>query len=167
LFSTVLKQAVTLSNRYVSRTLAIRVAILLFACFSMAQAHPKAPEPRPPCDLQSELVEENHKPRWFTSDEMKQRATVKIDVAGIQKNTDVNATVIASVAGGRDGRVECLEIVNPKQPLVVVEVARALGQWKFKPMEQNERPASYVGWLQFRFCRIGCSEGTSSVTLLQ
>lgn len=98
---------------------------------------------------------------------MKQRATVKVDVAGIQKNADVNATVIASVVVRRDGRVECLEIVNPKQPLVVVEVARALRQWKFKPMEQNQKPAWYVGWLQFRFCRIGCSEGTSSVTLLR
>jgi Gram-negative bacterial TonB protein C-terminal len=155
------------SNRCVGRSLAIRGAILLFASFSVAQTLPRAPEPRPPCDFKSELVEEKHKPRWFTSDEMKQRATVKVDVAGILKNADVNATVIASVIVGRDGRVECLEIVNPKHPLVVVEVARALRQWRFKPMEQNEKPASYVGWLQFRFCRIGCSEGTCSVTLLQ
>jgi TonB-like protein len=98
---------------------------------------------------------------------MKQRATEKVDVAGILKNADVNATVIASVIVGSDGRVACLEIVNPKHPLVVGEVDRALRQWKFKSMEQNGQPVSYVGWLQFQFCRIGCPEGKSSVTLLQ
>jgi hypothetical protein len=151
----------------VTRTLAIRAAILLLACFSVAQTPPKPTEPRIPCDFKGELVQEKHKPRWFTSEEMKQRATEKVDVAGILKNADVNATVIASVLVGSDGRVACLEIVNPKHPLVVGEVDRALRQWKFKPMEQNGKPVSYVGWLQFQFCRIGCPEEKSSVTLLQ
>jgi hypothetical protein len=139
----------------------------LFACFSVAQTLPKPTELRLPCDFKSELVQEKHKPHWFTSDEMKLRATERVDVAGVLKNADVNATVIVSVIVGPDGRVACLEIVNPKHPLVVVEVERALRQWKFRPMEQNGKPVSYVGWLQFQFCRIGCSEGKSSVTLLE
>jgi hypothetical protein len=34
-------------------------------------------------------------------------------------------------------------------------------------MEQNGKRVPYVGWLQFQFCRIGCPEGKSSVTLLE
>jgi len=98
---------------------------------------------------------------------MKQRATEKVDVGGILRNADVTATVIATVIVGTDGRVECLKIINPEIPFVVSEVDKALRQWKFKLMEQNGKPVSYVGWLQFQFCRTGCPEGKSSVTLLQ
>jgi hypothetical protein len=90
-----------------------------------------------------------------------------LTVGGLLKNADVNATVIASVMVGADGRVECLKIINPKHPFVVGEVDKALTQWKFKPMEQNGKYVPYVGWLQFQFCRIGCPEGKSSVTLLE
>jgi len=106
------------------------------------QTLPKTTEPRLPCDFKSELVQEKQKPHWFTSDEMKQRATARVDVAGVLKNADVNATVIVSVIVGPDGRVACLEIVNPKHPLVVREVERALRQWKFRPMEQNGKTVS-------------------------
>jgi len=141
--------------------------VLLAACFSVAQTQPRPAEPRIPCDFKGELVQDKHKPRWFTSEEMKQRATDKVEVAGILKNADVNAIVIASVIVGSDGRVACLDIINPKHPLVVREVDRAIRRWKFKPMKINGKPLPYVGWLQFQFCRIGCSEGKISRTLLE
>jgi hypothetical protein len=146
---------------------AIPAAILLFPCLSIAQTSPKSVEPELPCESKGELFHVKHKAKWFTSDEMKERAAEKVDVGGLLKNADVNATVIASVTVGADGRVECLKIINPKHPLVVGEVDKALRQWKFKPMEQNGRRVSYVGWLQFQFCRIGCPEGKGAVTLLE
>jgi hypothetical protein len=51
---------------------------------------PKHPNLASHAISRAKLVEEKHNPRWFTSDEMKQRATVKVDVAGIQKNPDVD-----------------------------------------------------------------------------
>jgi hypothetical protein len=152
------------SYTVVIRTWAI-AAVGLLASVSVAQNLPK-PEPSLPCDVKGELAEQNRKAIWFTSDEMKGRATKKVDVGGILKNTDVNATVIVSLIVGTGGQVECLKIVNPKHPMVVGEVDKALRQWKFKPMEQDGKPVSYVGWLEFQFCRIGCAEGKSSVTLL-
>ncbi|MBZ5689973.1 MAG: energy transducer TonB [Acidobacteriia bacterium] len=149
------------------RVFAIRAVILLFSCFSIAQTSPKSVEPQLPCEFKGELFQMKSKPVWFTSDEMKQRATEKVDVSKLLKNVDVNATVIASIIVGVDGRVECLSIINPKHPLVVGEVDKALRKWKFKPVEQRGRPVPYVGWLQFQFCRIGCPEGKSSVTLLE
>ena len=105
--------------------------------------------------------------KWFNAAEMKERAVEKVDVGGVLKNMDVNATVIASVLVASDGRVECLKIINPDFPLVVAEVEKALRQWKFKPMVQDGKRVPYVGWLEFQFCRIGCAEGKSSVTLLE
>jgi len=55
-----------------------------------------------------------HKAKWFNSDEMKERAVEKVDFGGLLKKADVNATVIASVIVGSDGRVECLKIINPR-----------------------------------------------------
>ena len=67
---------------------------------------------------------------------------------------------------GANGDVEYLKVINPKHPMVVNEVYKALRQWKFQTMKQNGKPVGYVGWLQFEFCRIGCAEGKSEVTLL-
>jgi hypothetical protein len=149
------------SNTSMNCAFAILAAILLFPSLSIAQTSPKSVEPQLPCAFKGDLFQVKHKAKWFTSDEMKERALEKVDVGGPLKNADVNATVIASVIVGTDGRVECLKIINPKHPLVAGEMDKALRQWKFKPMEQNRKLVSYVGWLQFQFCRIGCPEGKS------
>ena len=67
---------------------------------------------------------------------------------------------------GANGDVEYLKVINPKHPMVVNEVYKALRQWKFQTMKQNGKPVGYVGWLQFEFCRSGCAEGKNAVTLL-
>jgi Gram-negative bacterial TonB protein C-terminal len=160
-----LKPTAKVSNTGVIRPWAI-AAVVLIASASAAQNLAKPSEPSLPCQVKGELAKEHRKTIWFTSDEMKGRATKKVDVGSILKNADVNATVIVSIVVGTDGKVECLQTMNPKHPMVVGEVDKALSQWKFKPMEQDGKPVSYVGWLQFRFCRVGCAEGKSSVTLL-
>ena len=101
---------------------AILAAILLFPCLSIAQTSPKLVEPQLPCGFKGELFQVKHKAKWFNSDEMKERAAEKVDIGGLLKKADVNATVIASVIVGSDGRVECLKIINPRHPLVVGEV---------------------------------------------
>jgi hypothetical protein len=146
----------------VIRTLAI--AAVFFASVPAGTANPA--EPSLPCGVRGELAKENGKAIWLTSEAMKRRATKKVDVGGILKNADVNAAVIASLVVGTDGQVECLKIISPTHPMVVSEVDKALKQWKFKPMEKDGKPVSYVGSLQFQFCRVGCAEGKSSVTLL-
>jgi hypothetical protein len=98
---------------------------------------------------------------------MKKRALHKVDVGPLVKNFDIDAIVIASLIVDKTGNVQCLKILNPKHPLVVASTIEALKQWKFKPREQNGKLVSYAGWLQFQFCRIGCLEGKSSVTLLE
>ena len=154
------------SNTSMNGAFAILAVILLSPCLSIAQTPPKSVEPQLPCRVKGELFKERHKAKWFNAAEMKERATEKVDVGGVLKNMDVNATVIASVIVGTDGGVECLKIILPEFPVVVSEVNKALRQWKFKPIEQDGKRARYVGWLEFQFCRIGCPEGKSSLTLL-
>jgi hypothetical protein len=142
-------------------------AIVLFPCLSITQTSLKSVEPQLPCSFKGDLFRVKNKAKWFNAAEMKDRAVEKVDVGRVLKNMDVNATVIASVLVASDGRVECLKIISPDFAPVVAEVDKALRQWKFKPMVQDGKRVLYVGWLEFQFCRIGCGEGKSSVTLLE
>jgi hypothetical protein len=128
------------SNIPVTRNSPIRVAIFLVACFSIGWASPKSEEPRLPCNMSPRIGEKDNTPIWFASEEMKRRATEKTDVGGVLKNADVNANVIASVMVGTNGDVECVKVINPKHPMVVNEVYKALRQWKFQTMKQNGKP---------------------------
>jgi len=150
-----------------NRAFAIRAAVLLFSSFSLARSAPKLAETPLPCAFKGELLQVGGTNKWFTSDEMKQRTTHRVDVGALLKNADVNGTVIVSVIVGSDGSVECLSVINPKHPLIVSEVDKAVRQWTFKPMQHNGKSVPYVGLLVFQFCRIGCAEGKSSVTLLE
>ena len=146
---------------------AILAVILLSQCLSIAKTSPKSVEPQLPCDFKGDLFQVKNKAKWFSAAEMKERAVKKVDVGRALKNMDVNAIVIASVIVASNGRVECLKIINPDFPLVVAEVDKALREWKFRPMVKDGKRVAYVGWLEFQFCRIGCAEGKSSVTLLE
>lgn len=145
----------------------ITACILLFCSPSPAQGAQELPAKQLPCEFKGDVLQSAGKPLWLTSEEMKRRALQKVDVGPLAKNADINAIVIASVIVDNAGSVQCLKILNPKHPLIVAPTIEALKQWRFKPMEQKGKPVAYVGWLQFQFCRIGCPEGKSSVTLLE
>jgi hypothetical protein len=104
------------SNIRVIHPPAFLVALLLIAHISTGQTLTKSTEPTLPCDAKEQIAEENHKPIRLTSDEMKRRATKKVDVGRILKNADVKATVVATVIVGKDGDVECLTIISPQHP---------------------------------------------------
>lgn len=155
------------SNKGMKSAFAILAVILLSPWLAIAKTSPKSVEPQLPCGFKGDLLQVKSKAKSFSAAEMKERAVEKVDVGEVLKNIDVNTTVIASVIVASDGRVECLKIINPDFPPVVAEVEKALKEWKFKPMVQDGKRVAYVGWLEFQFCRIGCAEGKSSVTLLE
>ena len=153
--------------------LAILVVVLVFvsqSAFGQQSAHP--PAPKLPCDYKRELFQSAGKPHWLSSKDMKRRAIQKVDVGLELKNLDINMMVIATMIVREDGSVECVKSIHsvdePRDLVSFVgnDVENALRKWKFKPMKLNRKPVSYVGILEFQFCRIDCSEGKSSVTLL-
>lgn len=70
---------------------AFLVAVLLIAHISAGQTLTKSAEPSLPCDPKEQIAEENHRPIWLSSGEMKRRATKKFDVGRLPKNAHVNS----------------------------------------------------------------------------
>jgi hypothetical protein len=152
---------------FMGRSLFIVACILLFCSLAPAQGPLGQQSKQLPCEFKGDILQSDGEPLWLTSDEMKKRALQKVDVGPLAKNADIKAVVIASVLVDNAGGVQCLKVLNPQHPLVVAPTLEALKQWKFKPMRKKGRLVAYVGWLEFQFCRIGCPEGKSSVTLLE
>lgn len=93
-----------MSNIHVNHTPPFLAVTVQIASFSAAQTSPKSAGPSLPCDVKEQIIEEDHRPIRFKSDEMKHRAIKKVDVGGILKNADVKATVIASVVVAKKWR---------------------------------------------------------------
>lgn len=149
----------------------MRLAPFICALLSMASlAHAQAPSPKLPCAYSGALLQtrEGGIVR-FTSDEMKKRATYKVDVdAPILKlrELDFRSTVVVSVLVGASGEVVCAKSVSGIS-FALEPVEKALRAWTFKPEKQKGKPIAYLGQLDFYLCNGECREGDSGVTLLK
>jgi hypothetical protein len=135
-------------------------AIVLFSLISFAQAPPKPVKQSLPCDFHGELYPTTSKPYWFTSTEMKGRATKKVDVGPLIKQADVGATELKiSLIIAVNGKVECLRTDSESHPMIRIDAERAIREWEFQPMLRNGKPTSYVGTLKFELCGVNCPNG--------
>jgi len=138
----------------------ITIGIMLLSIISFAQAPPKPVEQSLPCDFQGELYPTKSKPRWFTSNEMKRRATKKVDVGPLMKQADIAASNIKiSLIIAANGKIKCLRINSQAHPIIRIEVDRAIKQWEFQPLIHNGKPIPYVGFLEFELCGMNCPQG--------
>ena len=131
-------------------------------------AHGQTSSPRLPCKFSGEL---QRTPRGkiveYSSQEMKDRATHKVDLSGFMRQLDINAgTVVVDVLVGTSGEVVCLK-TRTKAPVIRVAVEIALRSWTFKRAEVGSRPVAYIGRLEFTLCNINCGEREASMSLLK
>ena len=120
-----------------------------------------------PCKFSGELQRTaSGKVVWYTSDEMKGRATHKVELSGFIRQADIKGTAVVEVLVGTSGEVVCLKSLA-KHPLIRVEVEKALKSWTFRPAEVNGRAVAYLGRLEFTLCNILCGDQGPSMTLLK
>lgn len=127
----------------------------------------QAPSPQLPCKFSGELRRTpDGKVAWFTSEEMKSRATHKADVSDFMRRADIKATALVEVLVGTAGDVVCLKSLAGN-PWIRAEVESAVKRWKFKVVEVESKPVAYLGRLEFRLCNISCGDQGFSMTILK
>jgi hypothetical protein len=138
-------------------------ALLLFASVAQCQASPKLP-----CDYSGNLLttREGNIVR-FSSDEMKERATHKVDLdSPLLKQLDFSSTMVVEVLVDKSGEVVCMKTISgisfARKP-----VEAALQEWKFKPEKLDGKPIAYLGQLNFLLCNLDCGKEAFGVTLLK
>jgi len=135
-------------------------ALLLFALVAQGQASPKLP-----CDFSGNLLttREGNIVR-FNSDEMKERATRKVDLdAPDLKRAYFQSSIIVDVLVSTSGEVVCAKSLLGNQ-LISKPAETALRSWKFKPEKQDGKPVAYLGRIEFTLCHTG---SCYKVTLLK
>jgi Gram-negative bacterial TonB protein C-terminal len=146
------------------------MSLILLICglFSLASvAVGQTPSPKIPCDFSGELLRTRQgRIVRYTSDEMKQRATHKVDVNGFIKQADIKGTAIVDILVGTSGEVVCAKSLIG-HPIIRGPVETALRSWQFKPAELEGKPVAYLGRLEFTLCNISCGKEGPSMTLLK
>ncbi|MGA9069414.1 MAG: hypothetical protein WB424_04100 [Terracidiphilus sp.] len=138
-------------------------ALLTFASFAYGQV----PTLKPPCEFSGDLLRNDAgKPVLFSSEEMKQRATHKIDLVGLIKQLDFRSTMIVEVLVGTSGDVICTKTLSGIS-LARKPVEDALRQWKFKPVEKSGKSIAYLGQIDFILCNMDCGDEGFGITLLK
>ena len=138
-------------------------ALLTFASIANGQV----PSPKLPCEFNGNLLRtETGKLVLFSSDEMKQRATRKVDLTGFIKQMDFRSSMIVEVLVGTSGDVICTKTLSGI-PLARKPVEDALRYWKFMPATQNGKSIAYLGQLNFILCNMSCGDEDFGVTLLK
>jgi Gram-negative bacterial TonB protein C-terminal len=137
--------------------------LLLLSSVALGQTSPGGL----PCKFSGELQQTpSGKVVWYTSGEMKDRATHKVDLSGFILRADIKGTVLVEVLVGTSGEIVCLTSVT-KQPWIQSEVEKALKSWKFRRAEVNGKAVAYLGRMEFILCNILCGDQGPSMTLFK
>jgi hypothetical protein len=139
------------------------VALMSFSTLVLGQS-----KPRPlPCDLSEKLLRDHDgKLLWFTSDQMKKRATHRVDIGPVLKQADIKDTAIVDIIVNPSGTVACVKSLIGL-PMVRLEVEKALRGWMFTSASMEGKPVAYVGEIEFSLCNLSCGEEGPSMTLLK
>jgi hypothetical protein len=122
---------------------------------------------RLPCDYSGDLLRTREgKVVWYTSGELKKRATNKVEVDGAWREWDISVTVFVELLISPSGKVECIKTLEG-HPLVRADVERALRLWTFQRADVDGKPIAYLGFLEFVLCNLGCGPRGPSMTLLK
>ena len=122
---------------------------------------------RTPCEYSGGLLRrDDGQVARFESDDMKKRATRKMDISGFLKQVDIKGTAVIDVLVGPTGEVVCAKTLLG-HPIIRAEVEKAVRAWRFKPETVSAKPVAYLGRLEFYLCNISCGEQGVSMTLLK
>ena len=138
-------------------------AVTLWCSVSFGQES----QPQLPCDYKDTVLKNDQgRLALLTSDEMKKRATHKVDVdSPLLKQADIKGTIVVRILVASSGNVACIRSISG-HPMLRLPVERALRQWKFVPMQTAGKKVAYVGQMNFTFCNISCGDSGNSMTLL-
>jgi len=151
------------SNLSMKPTFSLAALLLVVVSLAVGQ---KAPA-RLPCSFSGGLLQTaNGKTVQFTSDEMKHRATRRVDVSDSMKQVDIKGTVITELLVGTSGNVVCVKTLNG-HPIIRAEVEKALRSWTFEPATAGGQPVANLGRMQFTLCNISCGKGEFSMTIVK
>lgn len=142
--------------------------LLVAGCVSLCLlAHGQATQAKMPCAFNGTLLR-NLEGRIvrYESDEMKGRATAKVDLKGFVKQLDIRTVVLVDVLVGGSGEVVCIKSLAGLH-IVLKPTEDAIKSWRFKTVTTNGEPVAYLGRLQFTLCNISCGEEGPSMTLLK
>ncbi|MGB9073068.1 MAG: energy transducer TonB [Terriglobales bacterium] len=103
---------------------------------------------------------------WFTSEEMKKRATYRVDIRSLLKQVDIKGSAIVDILVNSSGGVACVKSLVG-HPMIRTEVEKALKKWTFKPAGHNGHAVAYLGEMAFLLCNISCGDRGPSMTLLK
>jgi Gram-negative bacterial TonB protein C-terminal len=145
-------------------SIAVRAYVsLLLSCLSFGQAG----APKPPCAFSGELLRDAQgNVVSFASDEMKRRATHKVDVGPFMKQIDIKGTAVLDVLVGPFGEVICVKTLTG-HPILQAEVEKALHAWTFEPAKARDQPVAYLGRLEFTLCNISCGKEGIHMSILK
>lgn len=145
------------------RTFLLSFGLLSLAAVGRGQPHPL----KLPCEFSGELLRTSAgEIVRFSLDEMKARATYKVDLNGFVRQMDFRSTVIVDVLVGVSGEVICTKSLIGI-PIARQPVEKALQSWKFKPAILRGKPVVYVGLMEFTLCNMDCGKEGFGVTLLK
>jgi hypothetical protein len=120
-----------------------------------------------PCDFSGELLHEDKgKPVWFTSDQMKSRATQREEIGPMLKQADIKGAAIVDVLVNASGGVACVKSLAG-HPMIRAGVEKALKKWTFKTATDGGHAVAYLGEMEFSLCNISCGDAGPSMTLLK
>jgi hypothetical protein len=140
------------------------IAVLMsFSTLAVAQS---MPHPLP-CDFSGKLLQnQDGEALWFTSDQMKKRATRKVDISPLLKQADIKGTAVVDIIVSPSGAVVCVKSLFG-HPMIRLEVEKALKNWTFTPASMEGKPVAYLGQMEFGFCNLSCGTEGPSMTLLK
>ena len=125
-------------------------------------------KPHPlPCEFSGKLLRNlEGGPLWFTSAQMKKRATHRADIGPLLKQADIKDTAIVDIIVEASGAVVCVKSVIGL-PMARLEIEKALKNWTFTPASMEGKPVAYLGEMEFSLCNLSCGEDGPSMTLLK
>lgn len=107
------------------------------------------PNSDPQCKTAEPLMVDHHgRPRWFTSTELKRRATNR--VAPEPPYIRGKSIVVVNVLVNTEGRVVCARAVKG-HPILRLAAERAATKWSFRPMKSKRTVLAVIGQLSFTF----------------
>jgi hypothetical protein len=146
----------------------MKQVMLIFGLVLLTQvAFAQTAQTNLPCDYSGDILpDKTGKPVRFTSNEMKARATRKVDIgSGFMGHRDFSTTFLLEVLVGPTGKVVCTRRFLDF-PLADAEVEKAVRQWEFRPAKHNGKAFASLGLLQFRLCNTSCGKQGMSMSLL-
>lgn len=140
-----------MARQAISKKAFLLVSILLLLFLpTMAGKQKQWPQGEKDCgDTAQLLLDSKGKPLRFSANQLKEIATTKV-TPKYPSSCRCEGTVLVQVFVNIDGEVACTYVVSG-HPLLKAAAQKAAKEWKFKPVERENKPGAFTGFLLFNF----------------